>query len=284
MINPELDYVKLQSKKDGLVYYFAKDNLEFQRLAKEFKEGFGRPEWQWPKGTPKLKTLSQIFKESGGYEILDTVKGEALVGRQYRGPFDELDAQANDGGFPTDERLNGKSGISSHQVIDGGRDFKGSPNVVAGEGTGIVHSAPGCGDVDHQIGLANGLPTIAPLGPDGNFLEGFGHFTGKNAVHPETVQLVIDSLKEKGLLVAEEKYPHIYPFCWRTGDELVFRLVDEWFINMDWRDEIMGVTRQINWLPDSIQGQEREVEWLTNMRDWMISKKTLLGPRPPHLG
>lgn len=284
MINPELDYVKLQSKKDGLVYYFAKDNLEFQRLAKEFKEGFGRPEWQWPKGTPKLKTLSQIFKESGGYEILDTVKGEALVGRQYRGPFDELDAQANDGGFPTDERLNGKSGISSHQVIDGGRDFKGSPNVVAGEGTGIVHSAPGCGDVDHQIGLANGLPTIAPLGPDGNFLEGFGHFTGKNAVHPETVQLVIDSLKEKGLLVAEEKYPHIYPFCWRTGDELVFRLVDEWFINMDWRDEIMGVTRQINWLPDSIQGQEREVEWLTNMRDWMISKNaTGASPSPSGL-
>lgn len=281
MINPELDYVKLQSKKDGLVYYFAKDNLEFQRLAKEFKEGFGRPEWQWPKGTPKLKTLSQIFKESGGYETLDTIKGEALVGRQYRGPFDELAAQATPGGFPEDEkdptRFEKLSGQSAHSVIDGGRDFKGSPNVVAGEGTGIVHSAPGCGDVDHQIGLANGLPTIAPLGPDGNFLEGFGPFTGKNAVHPETVQLVIDSLKEKGLLVAEEKYPHIYPFCWRTGDELVFRLVDEWFINMDWRDEIMGVTRQINWLPDSIQGQEREVEWLTNMRDWMISKKRYWG-------
>lgn len=277
MVNPELEYVKLQSKKDGLVYYFAKDNLEFQRLAKEFKEGFGRPEWQWPKGTPKLKTLSQIFKESGGYEVLETVKGEALLGLKYRGPFDQLDAQQAPGGIPQDDNQLTKSGVSCHAVIDGGRDFKGSPNVVAGEGTGIVHSAPGCGDVDHQIGLANGLVSIAPLGPDGTFLPGFGPFTGKNAVHAETVQLVVDSLKEKGLLVAEEKYPHIYPFCWRTGDELVFRLVDEWFINMDWREEIMGVTKQIQWLPDSIQGQEREVEWLTNMRDWMISKKRYWG-------
>ncbi|HTN02739.1 MAG TPA: DUF5915 domain-containing protein, partial [Planctomycetaceae bacterium] len=53
--------------------------------------------------------------------------------------------------------------------------------------------------------------------------------------------------------------------------------VDEWFINMDWREEIMDVTRQIRWLPDSIQGQDREVEWLSIMRDWMISKKRFWG-------
>ena len=47
----------------------------------------------------------------------------------------------------------------------------------------------------------------------------------------------------------------IYPHCGRTGDELVFRLVDEWFINMDWRDEIADVTRQIRWIPDAIDGQ-----------------------------
>jgi isoleucyl-tRNA synthetase len=167
--------------------------------------------------------------------------------------------------------------VSCHRVIDGGRDFKGNPNVVAGEGTGIVHSAPGCGDIDYQIGKQYGLVSIAPLGEDGRFLDGFGKFTGLVATAPETVDLLIDDLKQKELLVAVEKYPHIYPFCWRTGDELVFRLVDEWFINMDWRDEIMDVTRRIKWLPDSIQGQERELEWLTNMRDWMVSKKRYWG-------
>ena len=276
-VNPELDYVKIQAKKDGAIYYFAKENLNFQRLATEFKEGFGRPEWKWPDKVGKLKTVAQIFKEQGGFEELGTVKGSELVGLKYRGPFDELPAQQMDGGFPVDENNLGKCGASWHQVIDGGRDSRGNAHVVAGEGTGIVHMAPGCGDIDHKIGTSIGMPVIAPLNEDGTYGDAFGDFSGIEAIKPETAEMVFEKLKEKGLLVAVETYPHIYPHCWRTGDELVFRLVDEWFINMDWRDEIKDVTRQIRWLPDSIDGQNREVEWLTNMGDWMISKKRFWG-------
>lgn len=276
-VNTELDYVRLKSKRDGDIYYFAQDNLDYQRLGREFKEGFGRPEWSWPDDVPKLKTISQIFKEQGGFTIEGTVKGAELVGLEYEGPFDELAAQRQPGGVPEDTRLLDRTGVSCHRVIDGGRDSKGNPHVVAGEGTGIVHTAPGCGDVDHSLGLEHGLVSIAPLGEDGTYLEGFGSFTGHEAIDPNTAEMVFASLKEKGLLVATEVYPHIYPHCWRTGDELVFRLVDEWFINMDWRDEIKNVTRQIEWLPESINGQERELEWLTNMSDWMISKKRFWG-------
>lgn len=276
-INPDLDYVKLRAKKDGSVYYFAKENLEYQRLSREYKEGFGRPEWSWPKDVPKLKTLAQIFKEQGGYEILDTIKGAEMVGWEYTGPFDDLAAQQSPGGYPSDETLLEKTGINCHQVVDGGRDFKGNPHVVAGEGTGIVHTAPGCGDVDHQLGIQLGLVAIAPLGEDGRFQEGFGPFTGKEAIDPTTPELIFELLKQKDLLVSTEPYPHIYPHCWRTGDELIFRLVDEWFINMDWREEIKDVTKQINWVPSSIDGEQHELEWLTNMRDWMVSKKRFWG-------
>jgi isoleucyl-tRNA synthetase len=276
-VNADLDYVRLQSKRDDTVYYFAADNLDFARLAREFKEGFGRPEWSWPKDVPKLKTLSQVFKEQGGFEILGTVKGAEMVGWAYEGPFDELSAQQSPGGVPVEAALTGKTGVSCHRVIDGGRDSRGNAHVVAGEGTGIVHIAPGCGDVDHHLGAEHHLVGIAPLGDDGRFTDGFGEFTGREAIDPETADLVFEKLKEKQLLVYVEKYPHIYPHCWRTGDELVFRLVDEWFINMDWREEIKDVTREITWLPDSIDGQERESEWLTNMRDWMISKKRFWG-------
>ncbi len=270
-VNPELDYVKLKSNRDGAIYYFAADNLEYKRLEKEFKEGFGGDS-KWPDGVPKLKTISQLFKEQGGYEVLATLKGKEMVGWRYAGPFDDLEAQLAPGESP-----GVKSGKESHRVIDGGRDSKGSPNVVAGEGTGIVHIAPGCGDIDHKIGVELGLPVIAPLKEDGTYGEGFGEFTGKEAIAPATADLVFEELKRKHLLVYVETYPHIYPHCWRTGDELVFRLVDEWFINMDWRDEIKEVTKAINWIPASIQGQEREIEWLTTMRDWMISKKRFWG-------
>ena len=249
----------------------------FQRLDREFKEGFGRPEWGWPKGTPKLKTIAQIFKEQGGFETLETVKGKDLIGRPYAGPFDDLPAQNADGGVPNNPQLAGKTGVNCHRVIDGGRDSKGNPNVVAGEGTGIVHVAPGCGDVDFVLGQQQGLVGIAPLDAAGRFVEGFGPFTGKEATDPQTAQLVFDTLRARHRLVTVEEYPHIYPFCWRTGVELVFRLVDEWFINMDWREEIKNVTRQIRWLPPSIDGQERELEWLSNMRNWMISKKRFWG-------
>ena len=271
-VNVNLEYVKLKSS-DGSIYYFAKENLEFQRLEKQFND-----KKQWVDGVPKLKTIAQIFKEHGGYEVVGSVMGSELVGLKYIGPFDELNAQNKPGGYPyvdEDLRENNITAVKQHQVIDPGKDNMGKDIVVAGEGTGIVHMAPGCGDIDHKVGKLKSLINIAPLDEEAKFLEEFDWLNGKSATDKETVNLIIQDLKERKFLIYAEDYPHVYPHCWRSGDELVFRLVEEWYINMDWRDQIKKVVDDINWIPG--WGKDRENEWLDNMGDWMISKKRFWG-------
>jgi isoleucyl-tRNA synthetase len=191
----------------------------------------------------------------GGYEVLDEMSGAALEGWAYDGPFDELEAQ----------RASGSP--EAHRVILW-------DEVGEAEGTGIVHVAPGCGAEDFELGKEYGLPAIAPLGEEGYFLEGFGPLSGVHV--SESAPRVFENLREKGLLYKVEDYVHRYPVCWRCGTELAFRLVDEWFISMDeLRYDMMEVTRQIRWIPSF--GLERELDWLRNMHDWMISKKRYWG-------
>jgi isoleucyl-tRNA synthetase len=191
----------------------------------------------------------------GDYEVLEEMDGRKLGGLTYDGPFDELEAQQEMGG------------PQAHRVIlwqDVGEE----------EGTGIVHIAPGCGAEDFELAQEHGLPAIAPLDEEGVFVDGFGPFTGTDVA--ESPERVFESLRQKGLLYKVEDYTHRYPVCWRCGTELVFRLVDEWFISMDeLRHDIMDVTRQIRWIPSF--GLDRELDWLRNMHDWMISKKRYWG-------
>tara|TARA_S200000501_G_scaffold13683_2_gene12136 strand:+ start:3794 stop:7099 length:3306 start_codon:yes stop_codon:yes gene_type:complete len=271
-VNIDLDYMKLQTD-DGSIFYFAKENFTFQRLDKQFKD-----KKQWIEGVPKLKTIEQIFKERGSYKIIDTLKGKSMLGWRYSGPFDELGAQEYPGGHPfvkDDLKSKGLTAKDCHIVIDGGKDSKGNDVVVSGEGTGIVHIATGCGSIDNKIGKKNNLVEIAPLNHESKYINGFGFLEGMVATKKETTELILNNLKEKEVLFYVEKYPHVYPHCWRSGDELVYRSVDEWYINMDWRNDIKKIVKDINWIPE--WGHDRELEWLTNMGDWMISKKRFWG-------
>ena len=157
----------------------------------------------------------------------------------------------------------------------------------------LLYGPPGCGKEDFQLGKVEGLAPIAPLDDAGVFLEGFGPLSGKAVVDHATTDWILTHLQEKGVLFASEKYPHNYPHCWRCKTELLFRLVDEWFISMgpvydkpradvtaeekdaSLRYQIMDVVDQIRWIPGF--GYDRELDWLLNMHDWMISKKRYYG-------
>jgi isoleucyl-tRNA synthetase len=350
-VNPELTYLKVKLK--GEVYYVAEAAFKMNRMEADVlkdeggsalldeegepilpEKGRRRP---WLPGVPNLSSIEQHFKSKAGkgetYEIVGEVKGSEMIGWEYTGPFDDLEAQQYPGGFPEEvarimEKRHAllqeeyhldprtmavqypvldptlKPARELHKIISGGKD------VTDTEGTGIVHTAPGCGAIDYQWGNANGLVPVAPIGDDGTFVKGFGTLTGKNAADPATADAVFEELEKKGVLFAKERYVHRYPHCWRCKTELLYRLVDEWFINMGQKDltpqppslqgkgeqspspggggvgvgysfrgDIMKVVKnpEVKFLPESISGTKRELDWLRNMGDWMISKKRYWG-------
>jgi isoleucyl-tRNA synthetase len=256
-VNPEMTYLKV--KHGDWFYYVAKGNFEKDRVQDLQVEGKHE--------THKLASIRTILKGSGVVEVVEERPGQDLLELTYTGPFDELPAQNKPGGvFPYGETGGAETGAQAHRVIP----WK---EISEAEGTGLVHIAPGCGAEDQELGKENGLPFIAPLDDSSTFMEQFGPFTGRGA--NEVAEDIVAALKAKGLLVAREKYRHVYPHCWRCKEELVFRPVDEWFIRMDWRDRIQHVVPTIRWIPE--EGEAREQDWLRNMTDWMISKKRFWG-------
>jgi isoleucyl-tRNA synthetase len=191
----------------------------------------------------------RLADEGGEYDRI--APGEELVGLEYEGPFDSLPAQD----------------AIVHRVIPW-------DEVSLTEGTGIVHIAPGAGTEDFELSRVHGLPVLTPIDEAGRMIAGYGEFEGLST--DEVEQPVVDSLRERGLLVDAGRIVHRYPICWRCKTPLLFRVVDDWFISADEiRQPLMDANATVEWTPGFYS--KRMDDWLRNMGDWNISRKRYFG-------
>jgi len=173
--------------------------------------------------------------------------------------------------------------IFRHPFLD--RDSLGilADHVTLEQGTGAVHTAPGHGQEDFEVGVKYGLPVYCPVDPAGRFY----HAEGAAGRLPEEIigktvwqanPIISGILEEHGALLGEEKIKHSYPHCWRCHNSTIFRATEQWFVGMernDLRARTLKAIQDVKWMP--AWGQERMSNMIATRPDWCISRQRVWG-------
>ena len=148
--------------------------------------------------------------------------------------------------------------------------------VESGEGTGIVHIAPGHGEDDYRAGLKYNLPVISPVDERGLFTKEAGEFRGQFVF--DANEKIINIMREKGALLESEEITHSYPHCWRCKKPVIFRATPQWFISVDkdnLRGKLLEEIKRVEWTPP--EGENRISAMVENRPDWCISRQRYWG-------
>lgn len=149
-------------------------------------------------------------------------------------------------------------------------------HVTLEAGTGCVHTAPGHGREDYDVGLKYGLDGYSPVDDLGCFTDEVDHLTGQFVFKANAP--IIQALEEKGALLAQEQIAHSYPHCWRCKRPVIFRATPQWFISMDKTDlrrSSLEAIDQVTWIPH--WGRERIFGMIENRPDWCVSRQRAWG-------
>lgn len=151
-------------------------------------------------------------------------------------------------------------------------------HVTADSGTGCVHTAPGHGAEDFEIGMKYGLPALNPVDSAGNFTKevAISSLEGMNVFKANSV--VVDMLSKAGVLIKTENISHSYPHCWRCKNPLIFRATEQWFFKVDHNDLRQKAKSEIDktqWIPS--WGHDRIYNMVETRPDWCLSRQRYWG-------
>ena len=186
----------------------------------------------------------------------------------------------NIGGFDSYEIIETHPGrffenmLAQHPFIDKTSRLLLADYVTMDSGTGCVHTAPGFGADDYQTCRRYGMELVVPVDDQGRHTDYAGKYAGMTT--DESNPVILNDMKESGMLFASEDIVHSYPHCWRCKSPIIFRATPQWFCSVDsFKDEAVAACENVRWLP--AWGKDRMGAMIRERADWCISRQRRWG-------
>ena len=164
--------------------------------------------------------------------------------------------------------------LAQHPFLDKPSRLLLADYVTMDSGTGCVHTAPGFGADDYQTCMRYGIEMVVPVDDQGRHTDYAGKYAGMKT--EESNPVILNDMKESGMLFASEEIVHSYPHCWRCKSPIIFRATPQWFCSVDsFKDEAIAACENVRWLP--AWGKDRMAAMIRERADWCISRQRRWG-------